>query len=85
MSDIRYSRSPVAVGQVRYVGMGDGTMDVAAHVITALEPPVQVWDAELRAYFRSYVYRVRRATEAEERAHLALPADHPHMSGAIVD
>ena len=70
MASIRYSETPVEIGMVRYVGV-DGGNEVAAHVVTELLGTVPYYDPEERRHFTSYVYTVRRATEAEEALHTA--------------
>lgn len=72
---IRYSDNPVDVGQIVYCGDGNG--GVACHVVTATAGGAlgarRVYDAEERSHVISYAYAVRKATEAEEDAYLALP------------
>lgn len=76
---IRYSfNEPVEVGMIRYVAFQPGEK-AAAHVVISVESPHKIWSEEYRSHETAYPYRVRRATEAEEAAYLALLA--PRSAG----
>lgn len=80
-TNLRFSDAPVEIGMIRYVSSPIAGESVAACIVISTEAPVRIFDQEERCYCRSYPYRVRRATEAEEAAYLALPR-HSDASNA---
>jgi hypothetical protein len=76
---IRYSSRPVEAGMIQFVRSPIAGEGAAACVVTQTLPTKSVYDPENQCWIRSYPYRMRRATTAEEQEYLALLA--PRSAG----